>query len=119
MRAGAVRGCVGQILTPAIVLFEVYKKIKRERSEEEALIAVAQIEKTRIAPGRRLRPLGCGTRATGGCWGKSFDVPSSRQPARLASSAALQAPPAYPSTYLHPPARGGRQPTCEEKISKV
>lgn len=41
---------LGQILTPAIVLFEVYKKIKRERGEEDALVAVAQIEKTRIAP---------------------------------------------------------------------
>lgn len=40
---------LGQILTPAIVLFEVYKKIKRERGEEDALIAVSQIEKTRIA----------------------------------------------------------------------
>jgi len=41
---------LGQILTPSIVLYEVYKKIKRERSEEDALIAVAQIEKTRIVP---------------------------------------------------------------------
>lgn len=38
------------ILTPSIVLFEVYKWIKRERSEEEALVAVAQLEKTRVAP---------------------------------------------------------------------
>jgi predicted nucleic acid-binding protein len=40
---------LGQILTPAIVIYEVYKRIKRERSEEEALRAVAQLEKTRIA----------------------------------------------------------------------
>ena len=39
-----------QILTPALVIYEVYKKIKRERSEEEALIAVAQLEKTRVVP---------------------------------------------------------------------
>lgn len=36
------------MLTPSVVLYEVYKKIKRERSEEEALVAAAQIEKTRI-----------------------------------------------------------------------
>jgi predicted nucleic acid-binding protein len=40
---------LSQILTPAIVIYEVYKRIKRERSEEEALVAVAQLEKTRIA----------------------------------------------------------------------
>lgn len=39
-----------QVLTPSIVLFEVYKWIKRERTEEEALIAVAQIEKTHVVP---------------------------------------------------------------------
>ena len=38
------------VLTPTVVVFEVYKWIKRERSEEEALIAAAQIEKTRIVP---------------------------------------------------------------------
>lgn len=41
---------LGQILTPSIVLYEVYKKIKRERGEENALIAVAQIEKTSVVP---------------------------------------------------------------------
>jgi predicted nucleic acid-binding protein len=39
-----------QIITPSVVLFEVYKWVKRERSEEEALVAAAQIEKTRIVP---------------------------------------------------------------------
>jgi toxin FitB len=39
-----------QILTPTIVLFEVYKWIKRERTEGAALVAVAQISKTRLVP---------------------------------------------------------------------
>lgn len=37
--------------TPAVVLFEVYRKIKRERGEEPALDAVAHIEAhTRVVP---------------------------------------------------------------------
>jgi len=37
--------------TPAVVLFEVYRKIKRERGEELALEAVAHIEgHTRVVP---------------------------------------------------------------------
>lgn len=36
------------VLTPTIALYEVYKWIKRERSEEEALQAVAAMKKTRI-----------------------------------------------------------------------
>lgn len=39
-----------RIVTPTIVLFEVYKLVKRERTEEEALLAVAQIQKTRVIP---------------------------------------------------------------------
>jgi predicted nucleic acid-binding protein len=38
------------LLTPTIVLYEVYKLIKRERTEEEALLAAAQIQKTRMVP---------------------------------------------------------------------
>lgn len=38
------------IITPTIVLYEVYKKIKRERTEEEALIATALIKRTSIIP---------------------------------------------------------------------
>lgn len=38
----------GSVLTPAIAIYEVYKWIKRERSEEEALQAVATMKKTRI-----------------------------------------------------------------------
>jgi len=37
-----------EVITPTIVLYEVYKVIKRERSEEEALTAVAQVGKTRL-----------------------------------------------------------------------
>lgn len=39
-----------KIITPTIVLYEVYKKIKRERSEEDALLAVSLINKTSIVP---------------------------------------------------------------------
>ena len=41
---------LSQIVTPAIVIYEVYKKIKRERREEDALIAVAQMQKTKVIP---------------------------------------------------------------------
>jgi toxin FitB len=36
--------------TPAVVAYEVYKKIKRERGEEMAKLCVAQMEKTRGVP---------------------------------------------------------------------
>jgi toxin FitB len=39
-----------QVLTPTIALYEVYKWIKHERSEEEALAAVATMQKTRVVP---------------------------------------------------------------------
>ena len=39
-----------QVMTPAVVLYEVYKIMKRQRSEEDALAAVAQLQKTQIAP---------------------------------------------------------------------
>jgi predicted nucleic acid-binding protein len=38
------------LLTPTIVLYEVYKLVRRERTEEEALLAAAQIQKTRLVP---------------------------------------------------------------------
>jgi predicted nucleic acid-binding protein len=38
------------VLTPTIVLYEVYKVIKRQRSEEEALTAAAQMGKTQLVP---------------------------------------------------------------------
>lgn len=36
------------VLTPTIAIYEVYKWIKRERSEEEALQAVAAMKRTRV-----------------------------------------------------------------------
>lgn len=38
------------VLTPTIVVYEVYKIIKRQRSEEEALTAAAQMGKTQLVP---------------------------------------------------------------------
>lgn len=38
------------ILTPTIIVYEVYKKIKREVGEEEALFAAGQLQKTNIVP---------------------------------------------------------------------
>jgi toxin FitB len=37
------------VITPTIAIYEVYKWIKRERSEDEAIEAVATMKKTRIA----------------------------------------------------------------------
>lgn len=39
-----------QIITASIIIYEVYKKIKRERGEEAALLAIAQIKETQIIP---------------------------------------------------------------------
>jgi predicted nucleic acid-binding protein len=39
-----------EIITPTIILYEVYKKIKKEKNEESALLAVAQIKETRLIP---------------------------------------------------------------------
>jgi predicted nucleic acid-binding protein len=36
------------VLTPTVAIYEVYKWIKRERSEDEALDAVATMKKTRV-----------------------------------------------------------------------
>jgi toxin FitB len=41
---------LSEVITPVIVLHEVYKKIKRDRSEEEALQAVSLMLKTTIIP---------------------------------------------------------------------
>ncbi len=41
---------ITKIITPTIVLFEVYKKIKRERSEEDALQAVSLMNRTSVIP---------------------------------------------------------------------
>ncbi len=37
-----------RVLTPTVAIYEVYKWIKRERSEEEALQAVAAMKKTHV-----------------------------------------------------------------------
>lgn len=39
-----------EVVTPTIVLYEVYKLIRRERDEEAGLVAVAAMERTRLAP---------------------------------------------------------------------
>ncbi|HKO54404.1 MAG TPA: type II toxin-antitoxin system VapC family toxin [Thermoanaerobaculia bacterium] len=36
------------VITPTVAIYEVYKWIKRERSEEEALAAVATMKKTTV-----------------------------------------------------------------------
>ncbi|HJQ41057.1 MAG TPA: type II toxin-antitoxin system VapC family toxin [Thermoanaerobaculia bacterium] len=38
------------VLTPVIVLYEVYKRLKRELSEDDALVAVSAMQRTRIVP---------------------------------------------------------------------
>ncbi len=38
------------VLTPTIVLYEVYKLVRRERSEEAALAAVAVMQRTNVVP---------------------------------------------------------------------
>ena len=38
------------IITPAIVIYEVYKKIKKIKVEDPSLIALAQIKRTKIIP---------------------------------------------------------------------
>src|SRR3989304_9621937 len=38
------------IVTSVVVLYEVYKKIKKAKSEEDALLAVAALSQTTIAP---------------------------------------------------------------------
>lgn len=43
-------GDLGEVLTPSVVLYEVYKWVKRERGEEEALLVAAQLQKTELAP---------------------------------------------------------------------
>ena len=43
-------GDLAEVVTPVVVLYEVYKKIKRERTEEKALVAAAQMEKTHVVP---------------------------------------------------------------------
>ena len=41
---------LSRLATPTIVLYEVYKKIKRERSEEDALSAASVMNRTTVVP---------------------------------------------------------------------
>ena len=38
------------IVTPTIVLYEVYKRLKRDLSEEDAVIAAGAMQRTRVVP---------------------------------------------------------------------
>lgn len=38
------------MVTPTIVVYEVYNRLRRERNEEEALLVIAQMMKTRVVP---------------------------------------------------------------------
>jgi predicted nucleic acid-binding protein len=38
------------ILTPVIILYEVYKRLKRDLSEQEAVVAVSAMQRTRVVP---------------------------------------------------------------------
>lgn len=38
------------ILTPVIVLYEVYKRLKRDLSEMDAVVAVSAMQRTRVVP---------------------------------------------------------------------
>ena len=37
-----------EMITPSLVIYEVYKKVKKEKGQELALSIVAQMEKTRV-----------------------------------------------------------------------
>jgi len=39
-----------KIVTPTIILYEVYKKVRKERTEEDALLAVSLLSRTSIVP---------------------------------------------------------------------
>ena len=39
---------LSEVVTPTIVIFEVFRVIRRQRSEEEAIEAVAQMQKTSV-----------------------------------------------------------------------
>ena len=39
-----------EVIVPTIVLYEVYKKIKREATEEQAILAVAQMQSSLVVP---------------------------------------------------------------------
>jgi len=39
---------LSSVLTPVIVLYEVYKRLKRDLSEDDAIVAVSAMQRTRI-----------------------------------------------------------------------
>ena len=39
---------LAEVVTPTIVIFEVYRMIRRQRSDETAVAAVAQMQKTQV-----------------------------------------------------------------------
>lgn len=41
---------ISEVVVPTVVLYEVYKKIKREKSEEEAFMAAVQMQRGRVVP---------------------------------------------------------------------
>lgn len=41
---------LSQVVTPTIVLYEVYKKIKRERGEETAVLFAGRLSATQVVP---------------------------------------------------------------------
>jgi toxin FitB len=41
---------LSKIVTPTVVVYEVYKKIKKERTEEDALLAISLMKKTSLIP---------------------------------------------------------------------
>lgn len=41
---------ISKVVVPTIVIYEVYKKIKKEKTEEEALLAVSLINRTSVIP---------------------------------------------------------------------
>ena len=49
-RYGSYLGSPAELITPTIVVYEVYKKIKRERGEELALRVTASLTATEVIP---------------------------------------------------------------------
>lgn len=49
-RYGSYLAREGQVVTPTIVLYEVYKKIKRVRGEEMALLIAGRLNTTEVIP---------------------------------------------------------------------
>ncbi|HEV7768945.1 MAG TPA: type II toxin-antitoxin system VapC family toxin [Thermoanaerobaculia bacterium] len=37
-----------EVITPVIVLYEIYKRLKRELSEDDAIVAVSVMQRTKI-----------------------------------------------------------------------